>query len=135
MPPSLQSQYRQQFIPPLPDYNRTREISASSSTSGSASSIWAPQPQSPSVTWPSNSLAYEELTQQELNHSPLNVYPIDERPVTREEVFGSIGVASPPVRREVGAIGDGRQRGLSLDETVRFLAFSNCSCMRIQARS
>ena len=126
MPPSLQSQYRQQFIPLLPEYARPRELSTSSSTSGSASSIWAPQNQSPNGTWPRNTYPYDELAPQHLDHSPQGqVFPANDRPITKEDVFGPPNVAPPSMRREIGAIGDGRQRGFPLDESdVCRFAFS-----------
>lgn len=119
MSPSLQPQYRQQFIPLLPDYNRPRELSSSSSTSGSASSIWAPQPQSPSGTWPKNANAFEDVPSHEPKQSPeQDTFPAlnnSARPITKEDVFGPPNVTQPLIRRELGAIGEGRQRSFPLD--------------------
>lgn len=103
------SHSRQQFIPLL-STPRSRQPSASST---SASSIWAPQPVSPTRTWPA---AITSLSQTAAEHDGrqlqrANPFPVvDDRPVTKEDVFGIVGPAEGSHQKGVGAIGDGRSR-------------------------
>lgn len=113
-PSSTASSIRQQFIPLLPDAynNRARQHSAPSLSQ----SIWAPQPQSPGGTWPKSIFSYNDnvgLVDLQGSQAP-STMPLAEnrQPLTKEDVFGTLSGTSAPVpnRREVGAIGEGRQR-------------------------
>lgn len=127
-PSSSASAFRQQFIPLLPDsYNRTRQHSAPSSTSLNAS-IWAPQPQSPGGTWPKDVFSFDEHVGQTGGRSGLpqqGLFPVvDDRPLTKEDVFGPVGGTHLQSQKEVGAIGDGRQKDSPFRESeVRIPSF------------
>lgn len=85
-----------------------------------ASSIWAPQPQPSSATWPRALDTFSRTTENEvppsrrLDHQTANLSAI-----SREDVFGPVGVVGNAYSKDVGAIGDGRKKSNpGFDDTV-----------------
>lgn len=131
MQPSSSSSFRQQFIPLLPDQSRARQHSAPSLSSPS---IWAPQPRSPGGTWPRAILSFDEAAalHGRFNRMLDGSFPVvDDRPVRKEDVFGPVGGTQLSDKKEVGAIGDGRQKDPAFPEAdvrPRFLRrFAYCA--------
>ncbi|TDL28065.1 ARM repeat-containing protein [Rickenella mellea] len=106
---SAPTQPRQPFIPLLAT-PRSRQPSASSSTS--SSSIWAPQPQSPAITWPTEIGSFLQSAHHDIIRASQDVHGqgADDRPATKEDVFGIVDNSDTPLKRMIGAIGDGRSR-------------------------
>ncbi|KAF5365236.1 hypothetical protein D9758_005402 [Tetrapyrgos nigripes] len=83
---------------------------------GTASSIWAPQPQPSETTWPKTLDSFSKVAERDGQQVPvrpeLQHYSSMPGPVvTREDVFGPTPPANDArASKEVGAIGDGRKR-------------------------
>ncbi|KAI5121310.1 hypothetical protein M0805_003777 [Coniferiporia weirii] len=113
--PSSASAFRQQFIPLLPDScNRTRQYPPVPPSTSLNASIWAPQPQSPGGTWPKDVLAFAEHVGQADIRAGLpqqGIFPAaGDKPLTKEDIFGPSSNPHPSSHKEVGAIGDRRQK-------------------------
>ncbi|THV05726.1 ARM repeat-containing protein [Dendrothele bispora CBS 962.96] len=82
---------------------------------GTASSIWAPQPQPSETTWPKTLDSFSRVAERDGQQPTLAMRPELQHhssmpgPVTREDVFGPVNDARAP-SKEVGAVGDGRKR-------------------------
>lgn len=82
------------------------------------SSIWAPQPQPSETAW---SKAIDSFTHVDSNGHPVRPDPrrASSFPSNCEDVFGA-HATDPRMRKNVGAIGDGRKKDSpSLEQTVR----------------
>lgn len=80
--------------------------------SGTAASIWAPQPQPSGTTWPKALDSFSRVAERdsELCDRPDAHHTVTLPVIGREDVFGPAPALSTARARDVGAIGDGRKK-------------------------
>ncbi|KAI0079533.1 ARM repeat-containing protein [Panus rudis PR-1116 ss-1] len=108
-------------------------VEASSPSRDSASSIWAPQPQ---VTAPSWSRPAEVSADIDLSYCPTSGRPEPQRSSSYpsksvEDVFGPLGSSDHLLRKDVGAIGDGRKKSVPEIDTrvILLLVMRGCGML------
>lgn len=88
-------------------------------------SIWAPQPERSDTTWPMAIDAFSRVIPKRdpENDNRPDFYRATSFPVTREDVFGPVGLQDGFAHKNVvGAIGDGRRNKSDFDDhNVRHL--------------